>query len=105
MYKQEIWRPSWNTVNCPRPQTTLTWVVFMPQTSTVPPRERESVSSSRNVRKTVRNFIRKTPHFIALFVVKTKSTPLGSTKSSRQGLKVKKILNIQKIITRISSKK
>ena len=32
---------------------------------------------SRNVRKTVRNVVRKTPHFIALSVVKIKFTPLG----------------------------
>ena len=53
------------------------------------PRERKIVPSSRNVRKTVRNVIRKTPHFIALFMVKTKATTLGSAKSSRQALKIK----------------
>ena len=63
------------------------------------------VPSSRNVRKTVRNVIRKTPRFIALSMVKIKVTPLGSAKSSRQGLKIKTILSIQKRITRGSSKK
>ena len=46
--------------------------------------------------KTVRNVIRKTPHCIALSVVKIKVTPIGSTKSSRQGPKIKIILSIQK---------
>ena len=56
---------------------------------TVTPRERKSVPISRSVRKTVRNVIRKTPHFIDISMVKINVTPLGSAKSSRQGLKVK----------------
>ena len=58
------------------------------------PRDTRSVPISRNVRITVRNVIRKTPHFIALYMVKIKFTPLGSKKVSRQGLKTNTILNM-----------
>ena len=47
---------------------------------------------------------KKNPHFIALSMAKIKITPIGSEKYSRQGLKIKTILNIQKRITRKSSK-
>ena len=63
-------------------------------------KRKKSVPSRRNLRKTVRNFIRKTPNFIVLSVVKIRVTPLGSTKSSRKGLKIKIILSIQLRITR-----
>ena len=79
-------------------------LIFLPQTSKVTPRDTKSVPSSRNVRKTVRNVIRKTPHFIALSMVKIKVTPLGSVTSSRKGLKIKTILNMEKRNTRRSSK-
>ena len=88
-----------------RPWTTSTWLSFMPQTITKTQRERKSVPNSSNGRKTVRNFIRKNPHFIALSMVKIKVTPLGSAKSSRQGLKIKTILNMQLSIKRGSSNK
>ena len=57
------------------------------------------VPSLRNARKTERNLIRKTPHFIALSMVKISGTPIGIAKSSRQELKIKIILNIQLSIT------
>ena len=73
---------------------------ILPQTRTVTPRDTKSVPrSSRSVRTTVRNIVRKTPHFIALYMVKVKVTPLGTVKYSRQGLKIKTILNIEKRIT------
>ena len=49
--------------------------------------------------ETVRNAVRKTPHFIALSMVKIKVTPLGSVISSIKGLKTKAILNTEKRIT------
>ena len=52
-----------------------------------------------------KNCYKKTPHFIALSMVKIKVTPLGSENSSRQGIKIKTILSIKKIITRRNSKK
>ena len=70
--------------------------IFLPQMSTVPPRDKKSVPSSRNVKKMVRNIIRKTPRFIDLSMVKIKVTSIGSSKSSRQGLKIKTILNMKK---------
>ena len=63
-------------------------------------KRKKSVPSSRNVKKTVSNVIRNTPRFIALSVVKTKATPLGSANSSRQGLKIETILIIQLRISR-----
>ena len=51
------------------------------------------------------NVVRKTPHFISLSMVKIKVTPLGIVASSRKGLNIKTILNMEKIITRRSSKK
>ena len=76
----------------------------MSQTIKVTLRERKSVPSSRNVRKVARNVIRKTPHFIALSIVKIKVTPLGSVTSSRKGLKMKTKIKYRKRITRRSSK-
>ena len=75
---------------------------FLTQTSKVTPRERKSVPSSRNVRKMIRNVIRKTPHSIALSMVKINVTPLGSENSSRQGLKIKITINMQLRIIRRS---
>ena len=46
----------------------------------------------------VRNVVRKNPHFIALSVVKIKVTPLGSVASSRKGLKIKTIINMEKLL-------
>ena len=46
----------------------------------------------------------KEPGFIALYMVKTTVTPLGSKNSSRKGLQIKTILNTgEKITRRISS--
>ena len=77
---------------------------FLPQTRTVTPRDTKSVPSSRNVRKTVRNVVRKTPHFIALPMVKIKVTPLRSVTFSIKRLKIKTIQNMGKMITRRCSK-
>ena len=52
-----------------------------------------------------KNVIRKTPHFIALSMVKIIVTSIGSEKSSRKQLKIKTILSIQKSISRRVSKK
>ena len=103
--KQDIMWPSWNTSNRQRPRTTSLWIGFLPQTRTATEKKIKNVPSSRNVRKTVRNIIRKTPHFIALSMVKIKVTPLGSAKYSRQGLNIKTILSIKEGITRRNSKK
>ena len=85
-------------MNRPRPQTTSLWPIFLPQTRTVTPRDTKTVPSSSNVRTTVRNIVRKTPHFIALSMMKIKATPLGSVASSRKGLKIKTILNMEKVL-------
>ena len=63
-------------------------------------RERKIAPSLKNRRKTIRNVIRNTPRFIALSVVKTKATPLGIAKFSRQRLRIKTILSIQLRVTR-----
>ena len=94
----------WNNEKGPRPQTTFPLPSFLPQTRKVTPRERNIGPSLRNVSKTVRNIIRNNSHSIALSNVKTKVTPLGSAKYSRQGLKIKTILNMEKSITRKSSR-
>ena len=60
------------------------------------PRDTKSVPSSRNGRKTVRNVVRKSPHSIALSMVKIKVTPLVSVTSSKKGLKIKEILDMKK---------
>ena len=52
-------RRSENTTNGPRPRTAFLRISFLSQTRTVTPRERKSVPSSRNVRKTLINVIRK----------------------------------------------
>ena len=56
--------------------------------------------SSRSMRKTARNVVRKTPRFIILFAVKKIVTPIGSAKYSRQGLQIKTSLNMGGNITR-----
>ena len=68
----------------------------MPHTRKVTPRDTKIVPSSRNARKIVGNIVRKTPHFIALSMVKIKVTPLGSVTSSIKGLKIKTILKMKK---------
>ena len=47
---------------------------------------------------------KKTPHFISLSVLKIKVTPLRSVTSSREGLNIKKIINMEKRITKRISK-
>ena len=87
----------------PRPQITSPWPSSLPQTMTVTPRNIKSIPRSyRSVRTTVKNVVRKTPHFIALSMMKIKATPLGSVTSSKKGLKIKTILNMLKNITRRS---
>ena len=72
---------------------------------TATPRRRKITPSSKNGRKMVRNFIRNNLRFIAVSVVKTKTTPPGSAKSSKQGIKIETILIIQKRVTRGSPEK
>ena len=51
--------------------------------------------SSRSARTTVRNVVRKTPHFTFLFMVKQMVTPQGSAKYSMKGLQIKTNLSME----------
>ena len=87
----EHWKQAETTEN-------IAGAIFLPQTRTPTPRERKSALGSKNGTKMVRNIIRNNIRFIALSMVKTKATPLGSANSSNKGLKTS--LSIQQRITR-----
>ena len=76
----------------------------MPQTRTVTPRDTKIVPSSRNVRKTVRNIVIKTPRYISLSTVKIKRHNYGECDVLNKRAKDKENNTNERNIARISSK-
>ena len=103
--EQEVCQPSWNTANGQKPQTTSPGLSFLPKTSIATPRKRKIAQSSKNRRKMVRNIIRNTLRFIALSMVKKKTTTPRGKNFSKKGQRKKTSLSIQQRITIGSTEK